>query len=45
MQEVLPAAKLAFVTQQLNPGYVHAALEAGAMAYVSKPDSALLLTG
>lgn len=34
--KLLPASKLVFVTQQLNPEYVRAALEAGAMAYVAK---------
>lgn len=34
--KLLPASKLVFVTQQLKPEYVRAALEAGAMAYVAK---------
>lgn len=34
--ETLPTGKLTFVTQQLNPEYVRAAFEAGAMAYVAK---------
>lgn len=34
--KLLPASKMIFVTQQLKPEYVRAALEAGAMAYVAK---------
>lgn len=36
IREQFPATKLIFVTQQLNPEYVRAAFEAGAMAYVAK---------
>lgn len=36
LKEELPGARLVFVTQQLRPEYVHAALEAGALAYVAK---------
>lgn len=32
----LPGCRIIFITQQLNPEYVHAALEAGATAYVAK---------
>jgi DNA-binding NarL/FixJ family response regulator len=32
----LPACKIVFVTQQLDPAYVHAAFTAGAKAYVAK---------
>jgi len=32
----LPSAKLVFVTQQIEPAYIHAAFAAGAMAYVAK---------
>lgn len=36
LNRMLPAAKLVFVTQQLDPAYLHAAFAAGAMAYVAK---------
>jgi DNA-binding NarL/FixJ family response regulator len=36
LQETAPEAKVVFVTQQLNPEYVRAAFQAGAMAYVAK---------
>ena len=36
LQEIAPEAKVVFVTQQLNPEYVRAAFQAGAMAYVAK---------
>ena len=36
ISKLLPACRLVFVTQQLKPEYVRAALEAGAMAYVAK---------
>lgn len=36
LQEMVPEAKVVFVTQQLNPEYVRAAFQAGAVAYVSK---------
>src|SRR3954447_709413 len=32
----LPTCKIVFVTQQLDPAYVHAAFTAGAKAYVAK---------
>ncbi len=32
----VPSAKLVFVTQQLDPAYLHAAFSAGAKAYVAK---------
>jgi DNA-binding NarL/FixJ family response regulator len=32
----LPCCKMVFVTQQLDPAYVHAAFAAGARAYVAK---------
>lgn len=32
----MPHCKIVFVTQQLDPAYVHAAFSAGAMAYVAK---------
>ncbi len=32
----LPACKIVFVTQQLDPAYVHAAFTSGASAYVAK---------
>ncbi|HLY40116.1 MAG TPA: response regulator transcription factor [Terracidiphilus sp.] len=32
----LPSAKIVFITQQLDPAYVHAAFTAGARAYVAK---------
>lgn len=37
---VLPTAKIVFVTQQLDPAYVHAAFAAGAMGYVAKQSAA-----
>lgn len=37
---VLPSAKIVFVTQQLDPAYVHAAFAAGAMGYVAKQSAA-----
>lgn len=36
----LPEAKLVFVTQQLDPAYLHAAFTAGAKAYVAKQSAA-----
>jgi DNA-binding NarL/FixJ family response regulator len=36
ISKLLPACRMVFVTQQLKPEYVRAALEAGAMAYVAK---------
>lgn len=37
---VLPSARIVFVTQQLDPAYVHAAFAAGAMGYVAKQSAA-----
>jgi len=36
LNKSLPAVKIVFVTQQLDPTYVHAAFAAGAKAYVAK---------
>ena len=36
LNKSLPASKIVFVTQQLDPAYVHAAFTAGAKAYVAK---------
>ena len=36
LSQSLPSAKLVFVTQQLDPAYLHAAFSAGAMGYVAK---------
>lgn len=36
LSKLLPSCRLIFVTQQLRPEYVRAALEAGARAYVAK---------
>jgi DNA-binding NarL/FixJ family response regulator len=36
LTRILPTAKLVFVTQQLDPAYLHAAFSAGAKAYVAK---------
>jgi DNA-binding NarL/FixJ family response regulator len=36
LSKSLPSAKLVFVTQQLDPAYLHAAFSAGAKAYVAK---------
>ena len=36
LTRVVPSAKLIFVTQRLDPAYVHAAFTAGAKAYVAK---------
>ncbi len=36
----VPSAKLVFVTQQLDPAYVRAAFEVGAMGYVAKQSAA-----
>lgn len=40
LSTLLPATKLIFVTQQLDPAYLHAAFAAGAMAYVAKQSAA-----
>ena len=36
LNKSLPGSKIVFVTQQLDPAYVHAAFTAGAKAYVAK---------
>jgi DNA-binding NarL/FixJ family response regulator len=36
LTRLLPSAKIVFVTQQLDPAYVHAAFAAGAKGYVAK---------
>lgn len=36
LRTVVPAAKIVFVSQQLDPAYLHAAFAAGAMGYVAK---------
>lgn len=40
LSTMLPSAKIVFVTQQLDPAYVHAAFAAGAMGYVAKQSAA-----
>src|SRR5580658_6835227 len=35
LSKLLPSAKLVFITQQLDPAYLHAAFTAGARAYVA----------
>lgn len=40
LSKSLPSAKVVFVTQQLDPSYVRAAFEAGAMGYVAKQSAA-----
>jgi DNA-binding NarL/FixJ family response regulator len=36
LAKILPSAKIVFVTQQLDPAYMHAAFSVGAKAYVAK---------
>ena len=36
LTEIAPSIKIVFVTQQLDPAYLHAAFEAGALGYVAK---------
>ena len=36
VNKLLPQTKIVFITQQLDPAYVHAAFTAGAKAYVAK---------
>ena len=36
LNRLVPSAKIVFVTQQVDPAYVHAAFTAGAKAYVAK---------
>ena len=40
LAKILPSAKIVFVTQQLDPAYIHAAFAAGALAYVAKQSAA-----
>jgi DNA-binding NarL/FixJ family response regulator len=40
LTRILPSAKLVFVTQQLDPAYLHAAFSAGGKAYVAKQSAA-----
>jgi DNA-binding NarL/FixJ family response regulator len=40
LARTLPSAKLVFITQQLDPAYLHAAFAAGAKAYVAKQSAA-----
>lgn len=40
LAKTLPSAKIVFVTQQLDPAYVHAAFASGALAYVAKQSAA-----
>lgn len=40
LNKQVPESKIVFVTQQLDPAYVHAAFAAGAMGYVAKQSAA-----
>jgi DNA-binding NarL/FixJ family response regulator len=40
LSKSLPLAKIVFITQQLDPAYLHAAFTAGAKAYVAKQSAA-----
>lgn len=40
LSKIVPSARLIFVTQQLDPAYVHAAFAGGARAYVAKQSAA-----
>lgn len=40
LTKMLPSTKLVFITQQLDPAYLHAAFHAGAMGYVAKQSAA-----
>lgn len=40
LARTVPTARIVFVTQQLDPAYVHAAFTAGARAYVAKQSAA-----
>jgi DNA-binding NarL/FixJ family response regulator len=40
LAKILPSAKLVFITQQLDPAYLHAAFSAGAKGYVAKQSAA-----
>ena len=44
LTRLLPSAKIVFITQQLDPAYVHAAFTAGAKAYVAKQSATKELT-
>jgi DNA-binding NarL/FixJ family response regulator len=45
LAKITPSAAIVFVTQQLDPAYVHAAFTAGAKAYVAKQSAAAELIG
>jgi len=40
LNAILPSVKIVFVTQQMDPAYVHAAFAAGALGYVAKQSAA-----
>lgn len=40
LRKIAPKAKLVFITQQLDPAYIHAAFSIGAFAYVAKQSAA-----
>jgi DNA-binding NarL/FixJ family response regulator len=40
LAKLLPSAKIVFITQQLDPAYLHAAFSAGAKGYVAKQSAA-----
>ncbi|MGH9562063.1 MAG: response regulator, partial [Terracidiphilus sp.] len=40
LNKMLPSAKLVFVTQYIDPAFMHAAFAAGAMGYVAKQSAA-----
>jgi DNA-binding NarL/FixJ family response regulator len=40
LAKILPSAKIVFITQQLDPAYLHAAFSAGAKGYVAKQSAA-----
>jgi DNA-binding NarL/FixJ family response regulator len=40
LAKILPSPKIVFVTQQLDPAYIHAAFAAGALGYVAKQSAA-----
>jgi len=40
LDKLLPATKVIFVTQHIDPAYIHAAFEAGAMGFVAKQSAA-----
>lgn len=43
LSKSLPSAKLVFVTQRIDPAYIHAAFAAGAMGYVAKQSATVEL--